>query len=170
MRKLAIAFTFIVVSLAMVLIVFWSAISRENADVCPMVRPQDRPFFPPEPLPAKVPYEGQFWYGTADLWTTLPENGVWSGLPKHETGYTQKLVFWRLGYDYREEPEPQLTVSGRRLDGDARPLVAYEATNGYLPELDSFMLVGVDFPTTGCWEITAHYNDYELTFVVWVEI
>ena len=30
------------------------------------------------------------------------------------------------------------------------------------------MLVGVDFPTTGCWEITGRYADAELSFVVWV--
>jgi hypothetical protein len=30
------------------------------------------------------------------------------------------------------------------------------------------MVVGIDFPTLGCWEITGHYEDDELTFVVWV--
>jgi hypothetical protein len=27
---------------------------------------------------------------------------------------------------------------------------------------------GIDFPTTGCWQISAHYENEELTFVVWV--
>jgi hypothetical protein len=30
------------------------------------------------------------------------------------------------------------------------------------------MLVGVEMPTAGCWEITAQYDVDELTFVVWV--
>jgi len=30
------------------------------------------------------------------------------------------------------------------------------------------MMVGMNFPTLGCWEITGHYENDELTFVVWV--
>jgi hypothetical protein len=29
-------------------------------------------------------------------------------------------------------------------------------------------MTGINFPTIGCWQITAHYEDDELTFVVWV--
>ena len=34
------------------------------------------------------------------------------------------------------------------------------------------MLVGVDFPTLGCWKITGKYAyaDVELSFVVWVAL
>ena len=28
------------------------------------------------------------------------------------------------------------------------------------------MLVGVDFPTLGCWQVTAHYLEAALTFIV----
>jgi hypothetical protein len=30
------------------------------------------------------------------------------------------------------------------------------------------MLVGVDFPTLGCWKITGKYAGAELSFVIWV--
>jgi hypothetical protein len=30
------------------------------------------------------------------------------------------------------------------------------------------MLNSIDFPTTGCWEISARYHRHELKFVVWV--
>jgi hypothetical protein len=30
------------------------------------------------------------------------------------------------------------------------------------------MVVGIDIPTLGCWKITGHYEDEELTFVIWV--
>jgi hypothetical protein len=30
------------------------------------------------------------------------------------------------------------------------------------------MVVGINLPTLGCWEITGHYEGDELTFVVWV--
>ncbi len=32
----------------------------------------------------------------------------------------------------------------------------------------SFLVGGIDFPTPGYWEITAHYEDDELAFIVWV--
>jgi hypothetical protein len=30
------------------------------------------------------------------------------------------------------------------------------------------MVVGINFPTLGCWEITGQYQDAQVTFVVWV--
>jgi hypothetical protein len=30
------------------------------------------------------------------------------------------------------------------------------------------MVVGINLPALGCWEITGHYEDDELTFVIWV--
>jgi hypothetical protein len=30
------------------------------------------------------------------------------------------------------------------------------------------MLNSIEFPATGCWEISARYHSHELTFVVWV--
>ena len=29
-------------------------------------------------------------------------------------------------------------------------------------------MTGINFPTTGCWEITSHFDDDAFTFVVWV--
>jgi hypothetical protein len=31
------------------------------------------------------------------------------------------------------------------------------------------MLTGIDVPSAGCWEITGHYRDQAITFVVWVD-
>jgi hypothetical protein len=31
-----------------------------------------------------------------------------------------------------------------------------------------YMIVGINFPALGCWEITAHYEDDELIFVIWL--
>jgi len=72
------------------------------------------------------------------------------------------------GYDWSAEPEPALTVTGKRLDGEAPPLVASKATNAYAADIGSAMLVGVDIPTAGCWEITGQYGEQELSFVVQV--
>jgi len=135
---------------------------------CPVTRPPDRRFTPPGPYPRYAPSGEEFWYGTASLWTAVPKTGVWSGLPHNPEGYTQKVFWWRTGYSWTAEPEPDLTVTGRRLDASAPPLNVSRATNAFAADIQSAMLVGVDFPTLGCWEITGRYDDAALSFVVWV--
>lgn len=78
------------------------------------------------------------------------------------------MFWWRRDYDWQIEPEPQLTVTGRRLDRAAPPLVASRATNGYQGSLGSFMLVGVDIPGSDCWGITGRSKGQTLSFVSWV--
>jgi hypothetical protein len=136
---------------------------------CLTTHPPDVPFTPSAPYPATPPsrYVGQFWYGTRELWTMLGADGTWSHLPYSDAGYTQKVFWWRQGYDPNAEPKPQLTVTGRRLDATAAPLVASSASNAEA-DFGAAMLVGVNLPTFGCWEITGQYQAHELSFVVWV--
>ena len=146
----------------------------DKAPDCPVTQPQQPAFAPPSPWPATHPFDRYFWYGSEALWTELNTDGVWSELPYDEgTGYGQKAVWWRVGYDYKTEPLPALTVTARRLDGDphapAETARVSAATNGYHPDFNSFMLVGMDFPSAGCWEISADYHGDRLTFVVRVE-
>jgi len=61
-----------------------------------------------------------------------------------------------------------IAVTGRRLDAPAPPLNVSRATNAYAEDIQSAMLVRVDFPTPGCWEITGRYAGSELSFVVFV--
>jgi hypothetical protein len=79
--------------------------------------------------------------------------------------FRQKMQWWRQGYDYHTEPTPKLKVTGRRLDALAPPLIS-EVNNvaGTLPS----MMVGMNLPSLGCWEITGHYGTDELSLVVWV--
>ncbi|MCI0393840.1 MAG: hypothetical protein L0332_06520 [Chloroflexi bacterium] len=145
-----------------------AGVTKAPAGECPVTQPPARPFTPPAPYPPTSPYPGEFWYGTEALWTLLPEDGTWRALPFSESGYTQKVFWWREGYNWLAEPEPALAVAGRRLDEDAPPLVAPAATNGFHEVLQSFMLVGMDVPTAGCWEITGRIDEQELSFVVLV--
>jgi hypothetical protein len=137
---------------------------------CPVTRPPEPPFSAPPPYPPAPPpvYAGQFWYGTEELWTLLRADGLWQRLPRHNGAYGQKVFWWRQGYDWRVEPEPALTVTGRRLDAPAPPFASSGATNGFRDDIGSFMLVGVGIPTAGCWEITGRTAGAELSFVVWV--
>jgi hypothetical protein len=136
---------------------------------CPITHPPDESFAPPSPYPAELPpqYVGEFWYGAPELWTMLRTDGTWNSLPHTSDGYTQKLVWWRQGYDMVAEPTPKLTVTGKRLDAPAPPLFESGATNASA-ELGEMMMIGVSIPTLGCWEIKGEYKGHELSFVVWV--
>ena len=135
---------------------------------CAVTVPQDPPFTAPEPYSPHSPFDTYFWYGSNSLWTDLPKDGTWSDLPHNPEGYTQKVFWWREGYIWNEEPEPDLIVTGERLDASAPLLIVSRATNAYAADIGSAMLVGVDFPTLGCWKITGKYADDELSFIVWV--
>lgn len=134
---------------------------------CPVTVPQDPPFIPPDPY-SDLGFEGEFWYGSPSLWTAVPQTGVWPSLPGGPEGYSQKIFWWRDGYVWTEEPQPDLVVTGERLDGEAPPLKVLPATNAYAKDIGSAMLTGVDFPTRGCWKITGQYGNAELSFVVWI--
>ena len=84
---------------------------------CPVTKSPDPPFTPPQPYPASAP-GADAWYGTAALWTRVPQNGIWEALSHNSQGYSQKVFWWRAGYDMMKEPEPNLTVTGHRLDGE----------------------------------------------------
>jgi hypothetical protein len=131
---------------------------------CPVTLPLNPPFTPPLPYPPEAPYGDRFWYGTEALWTTLPADGRWDQLALGE-----KVFWWREGYNGAVEPQPQLMVIARRLDAQAPNVeIGPPATNAYHSDFHWAMLIGVELPTIGCWELTGHYDDHELSFVVWV--
>lgn len=143
-------------------------LSRTPPASCLVTVPQDPAFVPPVPYDS-LGFAGYFWFGSSSLWTSLPQDGVWFGFTENPEGYTEKVFWWRDGYVWTEEPEPDLFVSGERLDAKAPPLNVSRATNAYASDIGSAMLVGVDFPMLGCWKITGKYNnDAELSFVIWV--
>jgi len=139
-------------------------------ETCPVTKPATQPFVPPPPNPAKLSGR-QFWFGTDRLWTSLPKTGAWIGLghytPRDPT-FRQKLTFWRQGFDPHAATEAKLSVSGWRTDSLAPPLQTDGPGVPSWTADDQFFMTGINFPTTGCWEITGRYEDVKLTFVVWV--
>jgi len=134
---------------------------------CPITRAPQPPFIPPPPYSIAAP-GSQIWFGSPALWTAIASSGTWPGLPYESGSYVQKVFWWRDGYDWRSEPTPQLSVTGFRIDGPAKPLEASAATNAFGTDIGSSMLVLIHIPTSGCWNITGQYKDASLTFVVWV--
>jgi hypothetical protein len=137
---------------------------------CPVTKP--RPVFVP---PARYPHRpgppSEAWYGSSRLWTALDVAGeTWYALPRTDSGaIVQKTFWWSALFSVRTEEQPAISVTGRRLD---RPGPTFQAgnpgTNAAFDETTS-MLVGIDIPTPGCWELTARYRGNELSYVVWID-
>jgi hypothetical protein len=101
----------------------------------------------------------------------LPKNGTWKGLQHYrttDTTFRQKVFWWRK--DWRGDAQSILKVTGKRLDSSAPPFATDQ--RAYASWTDDpehpFVVTGIDIPTLGCWEITGHFKDGELTFVIWV--
>ena len=141
----------------------------ETAFACRLTRP-DPPFVPPAPFMSEPPaYYGSAWFGRADLWTMLSFGGEdWHDLPHNPEGLTQKTFWWSADWPFRKELEPAITVVGRRLDGAGQFSAGDPGTNASA-DFGTAMLVGVDVPTAGCWQITATYRGAELSYVVRVK-
>lgn len=119
---------------------------RANVSGCPVTRPPDPPLTPPEWFGTKTGPYG-IWYGNDVLWVNLLNDGTtWGG----------KFGWWRTA-------RGQLTIEGRRLDAPSPPLQT-TIPSGYGDT--GFQVSGLNFPTTGCWEVTGKVADGELHFVV----
>jgi VWFA-related protein len=152
-------------------------VERELEPSCRVTAPMPS-FAPPAPYPGNPPGEQAFWYGTAALWTMLPADGTWSALPRTEGGFRQKVFLWRAGYHGRAEQWPKVRVTGRLkpapATGAGEPpaetagsIVAEPATNAFRRDFGGWaMLVEIEVPTAGCWELTATHGDSALTFTV----
>lgn len=113
--------------------------------------------------PSRTP--GQFYFGTDKLWTVLPADGTWRGPYPGGSGdfvFSDKLPWYRTAAS--EEGGP-LTIKGRRLDGPAPSFIETNEDFEYNP---GGIVGGISIPAYGCWEITGHYGEQEVTFTVWV--
>lgn len=129
--------------------------------VCPVTLGAAGPFAEPSPSTAS-----RFWYGSEGLAVLLKASGRWRGMGPSRS-YRDKLFWWRQGYSGRIEPSPKLVVSGRRLDGEAPALATPRATNAKHADFGGWaMLVMLEFPSGGCWEVTGEYGPQKLSFIV----
>ncbi len=138
-------------------------------DRCSVTRP-DPAFVPPAPYPEVAPplYESD-WFGSAELWTMIDRDGeVWNHFPRGPDGLSEKTFWWTTDWAVPSDgPESGITVVGTRLDGPGT-FTSGPGTNAHRDDFGEAMLVGVEIPTPGCWQITATYGDAVLSYVVWV--
>jgi hypothetical protein len=139
---------------------------------CRVTLPSDGIYEPPPPVGlSKAP--DQFYFGTEGLWTVLPADGTWRGSFRSKPGdfvYDNKFPWFRTRVAFSEKDGP-LTVRGKRLDGPAPSFIEtlYAVA---LPGKDGNAMImgGISIPVFGCWEVTGHYKDQELTFTIWVTL
>jgi hypothetical protein len=137
---------------------------------CPITRPAPV-FMPPKPYLASPPaaYDSA-WFGDAHLWTMLDIHGETWGpwLFAKPPGLPQKTFWWSAdGHPQQtDEWEPAITVTGRRLDGPET--FSFGPGTNASADFGTAMLVGIDIPTYGCWELMAHYRQAYLSYVVLV--
>ena len=130
----------------------------EKGFECPVTTAPEKAFHPPGDRIDLHPIGP--WYGTEELWTVLPPDGL------HDQ---RKSIWWSVNFPGGNmEGQPDITVVGRRLDAKAPDIVSeHPGTNGYTPDDGWFMLA--DFPfelPEGCWEITATYKGASLSYTV----
>ncbi len=134
-----------------------SLIQAGSFDECPVTLPDGAPFSPPPPYPAEA-REGDFWYGSDELWTTLSVDGEYA---------PRMSVWWSVNFPGGVvEAAPEVSVTRRRLDIDG---VAYSfdrpGTSAYTPDEGWFMIADIDPDEPGCWEVTATYKGATLSYV-----
>jgi hypothetical protein len=120
---------------------------------CPVTTPELAPV-PTPSSPEAYTYDPS----GVSAWYVSPDRTLWVGAD----------VGWRRGGNkvgWLRPPGSTLTVTGRRLDGEAPPL-GVDLPDGY-PW--NFQVSGLDFPTGGCWEITGEAAGSTLRFVVAVD-
>jgi hypothetical protein len=113
-------------------------------------------------------------FGNGRLWTALPVDGklvvsMTSPLPPgtvfgelHRDGSMgTKFPWWGAKSAGR-----QLRITGRRLDGHAKPLRASVAPG--LTRAPHFWATRITFATQGCWQVTGTAGTEKLTFVIQV--
>ena len=135
------------------------AVSAEAQDAADCPKTVASPDLLGKPFPSS-----DHWYGSETLAVILRPGGNWRGMgPNHN--FRDKLFWWSLGF----EPgmESNLEVSARKLDDPSAQADISRSTNAHSPSLGGWtMLVAVEFPSTGCWEITGRYLGQTLSFVV----
>ncbi len=133
-----------------------------RADTCPVTKPGHWPNNE-VPMPTGPNHA---WYGSNLLAAAIPKNGVWTGMGEAKR-FADKFWWWRSGYSAKAEPRPNLRISAVRLDGSGENVTVENATNGAGIDGDwDAMLVGMHFPSPGCWEIRGNYNDAQELILV----
>jgi hypothetical protein len=118
---------------------------------------------PPQAVLSKavIPRADPLRHGNDAIWTALWPDGT-VVFKKGGPGFVLADGSLKMKFLWLLAGDGPLTVSGRRLDGEAPPLTA-QMSDGFRGR--GFQPSYLIFPTVGCWEVTARANGSTLTFV-----
>ena len=137
-------------------------------DSCPVTRATaETRFSPPPPARPIDPGSSRFWYGTDALYTSIASDGRWRGLESPK-GTRDKLFFYRKNAEWLMESPYQLKVTFRQL-ADTEPTFTVGRVTNAIMDKEIAMLIMLELPTRGCWEVTANYKNAHLSFVTWLD-
>jgi hypothetical protein len=112
--------------------------------------------------PVTIPRAGG-WHGNGFLWAQLDESGNLPVLRRPDG-----TLFQKLGWLPKEGFTGTLTVRGERLDASSPPLRVLNVFWGYGssgPTARGSWATPVEFPSEGCWRLTARVADITLSYV-----
>lgn len=136
----------------------FSAFSAGAGEFCPTTQGTAHTLGAPFP-------ESANWYGSESLAVNVPADGNW-GTTGPTARIAVKLFVSSLGYVAGEKIDLKVAID--RLFEGANDAVVKDITHacGSAALDDCVMLVGIDFPSEGCWQIRLDYLGQELSFVV----
>ncbi len=139
-------------------------------DHCPVTLPSEPLYVAPGEAKPVDPARGMFLHGTDALFTQLASDGRWTGI-KSATGTRNKSAWFRKDAEWSEERPYQLIVTAKRIDGPGPMITVPRVTNMLVgKELQEMaMLVMLELPERGCWEVTGNYKSEYLSFIVWLD-
>ena len=147
---------------------------------CRVTLPENGSFTPPASFPSDPESDPlswgaptgskRFWFGTAKLWTVLPTDGIWRALTFSVEGnyaYFNKLPWFHQAFPKDHGP---LTITGKRLDGPAPSFTETDEITSWGRDKTGIegLMGGINISVFGCWLVTGHYKDEEISFTVWV--
>lgn len=137
-------------------------------DSCPVTRsaPETR-FTPSPPARADGIGESMFWYGSDSLYTHLYSDGRWRGITS-STGTRNKSFWYRKDANWLHENPYQLMVTAKQLDTDG-PMLKFPGVTNAIMGKEVAMLLMLELPKRGCWQVTANYKNAYVSFVTWVD-
>lgn len=136
-------------------------------NTCPVTRstPETR-LTPTPPQQAGKASDSMFWFGSDALFVSLYSDGRWRGIPS-PTGTRNKSFWYRKDQWLKEDPY-QLKVTAKRIDSDG-PMISFpRVTNAIMGE-EIAMLLMLELPERGCWQVTGNYKSDYLSWVTWVD-
>lgn len=104
------------------------------------------------------------WYGSENLAALIRKDGHWNGMGK-EHNFRDKFWWSADGYDAHTDSNPNLVVFAENQDSPGSIASASQATNAFGDNWDA-MLVMLEFPNAGCWQITGTYGDQAVQLVL----